>query len=205
MYKLIISLFIALLAVAGCNDTSIPQEGDKYTIVATAAEDSAKVVEIFSLACGHCRNMEIMLPEIKKMAGVDIDKVHVTFNKSAQLAAYIFYTAASQTDGTPNAELMEALFAYVQDSSDNVTDEQKKQQLKDIFKAHNLTSPYDLTKEQHELVYQQLSEAEELVNKAQISSVPAFLVQGKYLVNTSSHESLEDMSNTIRYLATLEN
>jgi len=30
---------------------------------------------------------------------VNIDKVHVTFNESAQIAAYIFYTASIQTDG----------------------------------------------------------------------------------------------------------
>lgn len=205
MFKSIIPVFIALLALAGCNDASTPKEGDKYSVVATATENTANVVEIFSLACGHCRSMETMLPEIKKMAGVEIDKVHVTFNQSAQVAAYIFYAAAIQSNDTPDAELMEALFAYVQDKGDNVTEEQRKQQLNDIFKAHNLTSPFELTKEQHEKVYEQLSKAEVLVNNAQITSVPAFLVKGKYLVNTSAHESLEDMSNTIRYLVNLEN
>ncbi|MCW8329827.1 thiol:disulfide interchange protein DsbA/DsbL [Photobacterium sp. SDRW27] len=204
MLKSIIPLFVALLALAGCNDASTPKEGDKYSVVTTATENTADVVEVFSLACGHCRNMETMLPEIKKAAEVEIDKVHVTFNQSAQVAAYIFYTAAIQTDGSPDTELMEALFAYVQEKGDNVTEEERKSQLTEIFKKHNMASPYELTDEQHELIYKKLSEAETLVNNAQIASVPAFLVKGKYLVKTEAHESLEDMANTIRYLSKLE-
>lgn len=205
MLKSIIPLFIALLALTGCNDASTPKEGDKYKVVTETAIETSPVVEVFSLACGHCRNMEMMLPEIKKMAGVEIDKVHVTFNQSAQVAAYIFYTAAIQTEGMPAPELMEALFAYVQDTDDNATEEERKSQLTEIFKTYNLASPYELTEEQHKQVYQKLSDAEQLVANAQIASVPAFLVKGKYLVESSAHESLEDMANTIRYLSALEN
>ncbi|RWX57111.1 thioredoxin domain-containing protein [Photobacterium chitinilyticum] len=203
MFKSIVPLFIALLALVGCNDASTPKEGDKYKVVAEAA-DAAPVVEVFSLACGHCRSMETMLPEIKKIAGVEIDKVHVTFNQSAQVAAYIFYTAAIQTNGAPEPALMEALFAYVQDTSDTVTEEERKSQLTGIFKTYNLASPYELTEDQHKQIYQKLSEAEQLVSSAEIASVPAFLVQGKYLVESSAHESIEDMANTISYLSKLE-
>ncbi len=203
MFKSIVPLFIALLTLVGCNDASIPKEGNKYKVVAEAT-DAAPVVEVFSLACGHCRSMETMIPEIKKIAGVEIDKVHVTFNQSAQVAAYIFYTAAIQTNGAPEAALMEALFAYVQDTDDTVTEEERKSQLTNIFKTYNLASPYELTEEQHKQVYQKLSEAEQLVSSAEIASVPAFLVQGKYLVESNAHESLEDMANTISYLSKLE-
>ncbi|WP_299021863.1 thioredoxin domain-containing protein [uncultured Photobacterium sp.] len=203
MFKSIIPLFIALLAITGCNDISAPQEGEKYTIV-NETVNTADVVEIFSLGCGHCRSMETMLPEIKKMAGVDIDKVHVTFNQSAQVAAYIFYTAAIQTDGKPDGALMEEMFAYVQDRSDNVTEEQRKAQLTKIFKSRDLSSPFDLTEEDQKQVYKKMNEAEKLVSNAQIASVPAFLVKGKYLVQTSAHESIEDMAETIRYLSTME-
>jgi len=203
MFKSIVPLFIALLTLVGCNDASIPKEGNKYKVVAEAT-DAAPVVEVFSLACGHCRNMETMIPEIKKIAGVEIDKVHVTFNQSAQVAAYIFYTAAIQTNGAPEPALMEALFAYVQDTGDTVTEEERKSQLTNIFKTYNLASPYELTEEQHKQIYQKLSEAEQLVSSAEIASVPAFLVQGKYLVESSAHESLEDMANTISYLSKLE-
>ncbi|MGF1729886.1 thioredoxin domain-containing protein [Photobacterium kasasachensis] len=204
MLKSIIPLFVALLTLAGCNDAATPKEGVKYKVVAETVENAAPVIEVFSLACGHCRSMETMLPEIKKLAGVDIDKVHVTFNKSAQVAAYIYYTVAIQSDGAPDAALMESLFAYVQDTGDTVTEDERKTLLIKIFATHNLTSPFELTEEQHKQVYQKLTEAEQVVTNAEIASVPAFLVQGKYLVESSAHESLEDMANTISYLAKLD-
>ncbi|GAB3524501.1 thioredoxin domain-containing protein [Photobacterium alginatilyticum] len=204
MLKSIIPLFVALLALAGCNDAATPKEGVKYKIIAETVENAAPVIEVFSLACGHCRSMETMLPEIEKLAGVDIDKVHVTFNKSAQIAAYIYYTVAIQNDGAPDAALMESLFAYVQDTGDTVTEGERKTLLTKIFATHNLTSPFELTEEQHKQVYQKLTEAEQVVTNAEIASVPAFLVQGKYLVESSAHESLEDMANTISYLAKLD-
>ncbi|OLQ81157.1 peptide permease [Photobacterium proteolyticum] len=205
MLKSIIPLFIALLALAGCNDAATPKEGVKYKVVTETVENAAHVIEVFSLACGHCRSMETMLPEIKKLAGVDIDKVHVTFNKSAQIAAYIYYTVAIQSDGVPDAALMESLFAYVQDTGDTVTEDERKTLLTKIFATHNLTSPFELTEEQHKQVYKKLTEAEQVVTNAEIASVPAFLVQGKYLVESSAHESLEDMANTISYLTKLDN
>lgn len=203
MLKSIAPLFLALLALTGCNDITAPQEGEKYTVV-TETANTPDVVEIFSLGCGHCRNMETLLPEIKKQAGVEISKVHVTFNQSAQVAAYIYYTAAIQTGGQPDHTLMEEMFAYVQDRSDNVTEEQRKEKLTKIFTSRELSSPFDLSEEQQKQVYKKMTDAEKLVANAQIASVPAFLVKGKYLVQSSAHESVEDMAETIRYLSTMD-
>ncbi|MGF1760744.1 thiol:disulfide interchange protein DsbA/DsbL [Photobacterium sagamiensis] len=196
------ALLIALFTITGCSDANVPQEGDKYTIIPTPMTDTADVIEIFSLGCGHCRNMEAMLPELQSMAKVDIEKVHVTFNEGAQLAAYIFYTAAIQTSDKPSEQLVKDLFAYVQDSDENLSPEEKRASLEKIFKQYDLLSPYELSEEQHKTVYQQLSAAETLVANAEVASVPAFLVKGKYLIQTDAHESLEDIANTIRYLNT---
>ncbi|PSW21521.1 peptide permease [Photobacterium sanctipauli] len=207
MYKLItrfIALFALSFALIGCGDNSIPQEGVKYKVVPTATPNAANVVEVFSLGCGHCRNMEMMLPDIKQLADVEIDQVHVTFNESAQIAAYIYYTAAIQMDGKPSAEMKEAMFAYVQDSPQDMTDEERQAKLGEIFGEFGLVSPFEINDEQKQAVYEQLQAANELVVNAVVNSVPAFLVQGKYLVENSAHESLEDLANTIQYLSKLE-
>ncbi|MGF1704128.1 thiol:disulfide interchange protein DsbA/DsbL [Photobacterium makurazakiensis] len=207
MFKLIIrftTLAALALALIGCGDSTTPQEGVNYTVVPNPTENAANVVEVFSLGCGHCRNMETMLPEIKKMAEVDIDQVHVTFNESAQIAAYIYYTAAIQMDGKPSPEMKEALFAYVQDSAHDMTDEARQAKLGEIFGEFGITSPFEITDEQKQAVYEQLQAANDLVVNAEINSVPAFLVQGKYLVENSAHENLEDLAGTIRYLSELQ-
>ncbi|MFT7683645.1 MAG: putative DsbA family dithiol-disulfide isomerase, partial [Moritella dasanensis] len=64
--------------------------------------------------------------------------------------------------------------------------------------------PIDLSEAQHEAVYQQMVKAETVVTNANIASVPAFLVQGKYLVNSAAHKTLEDLAATITYLNTLD-
>ncbi|MGF1687461.1 thiol:disulfide interchange protein DsbA/DsbL [Photobacterium japonica] len=191
-----------LLAIlAGCSDNNVPKEGTQYTVVPTPTENVDSVVEVFSLGCGHCRNMETMLPEIKKMADVDVQQMHVTFNKSAELAAYIYYTAAIQTNGKPSPELKEALFGFVQDKKADATEEENQAALNAIFAKYGLVSPYALDDAQREKVFKMLTDSRLLETNAQITSVPSFLVQGKYLVNNAEHESLEDLANTIQYLS----
>ncbi|MGR5065214.1 DsbA family protein [Photobacterium sp. DNB22_13_2] len=199
--KILASTLFLLVALTGCSESEIPKEGEKYTVVATPTEGIADVVEVFSLGCGHCRNMELMLPEIKKLADVDIDQVHVTFNESAQYAAYLYYTAAIQSNGKPAAELKEALFAFVQDQAADLDEESRKNKLDEIFSQYDLVSPFDLSDEQKEQVYQQMTNANQLEQNAKITGVPAFLVKGKYLVENGAHDSLEDLANTIRFLS----
>ncbi|PSU34835.1 thioredoxin domain-containing protein [Photobacterium lutimaris] len=199
--KIVASTLFFLVVLTGCSESETPKEGVKYTVVQTPSEDVADVVEVFSLGCGHCRNMELMLPEIKKLADVDIDQVHVTFNESAQYAAYLYYTAAIQSNGKPSPELKEALFGFVQELAANLDEEGRKNKLDEIFSQYNLVSPFDLNDEQKEHVYQQMTNANQLEQNAQITSVPAFLVKGKYLVQSAAHDSLEDLANTIRFLS----
>lgn len=204
MKKILIPFLLTLLALTGCGDNSTPKEGVEYTTIKTPLTNtSAPVIEVFSLACGHCRNMETILPEIQKMTDSDIQQVHVTFNKSAQVAAYIYYTAVIQSEGHPDPKLMEQLFAYIQDTPAELDETARKAKLMGIFKDFQLKSPFELSEEQHKQVYQQLTKAETVVENAEIVSVPAFLVQGKYLVKSEAHESLEDLASTIQYLKQL--
>lgn len=189
------------IAVVGCSEQNIPQEGVKYTVVKTPTPDAASVVEVFSLGCGHCRNMEKMLPDIQKLAGVNIEQVHVTFNQGAQVAAYMYYTAFIQTDGKPSPELKEDLFRFIQEDSTALSEDERQTALNAIFNKYKLQSPFQLSESQREEVYQHLTQANQLEANAGITSVPTFLVKGKYLVQNSEHESLEDLANTIRYLS----
>ena len=115
---------------------------------------------------------------------------------------------------------MAELFAYTQDGGDDhghgaedgakeepeapMTPEQKKAQMIEIFEKYGMKSPIDLSEAQHEAVYQKMLSAEEIVTNANIASVPAFLVKGKYLVNSAAHKTLEEMAATISYLNALE-
>ncbi|MEC6832873.1 thiol:disulfide interchange protein DsbA/DsbL [Photobacterium toruni] len=200
IYQAFFVLLFTVFALSGCSDSKTPQEGDQYSVIPTPMPEMKGVTEIFSLSCGHCRKMESILPEIKKLTKSDIKQVHVIFNESAQKAAFIFYAAMVQTDNKPSYALVEQLFSYVQDSPKDMSIEQRKTAVDKIFHDNNLKSPYELTEAQQKEVFKMFQRSEEIVRNTALESVPAFLVNGKYLVNTSAHKSLQDLANTIDYL-----
>ncbi|NQZ91057.1 MAG: thiol:disulfide interchange protein DsbA/DsbL [Moritella sp.] len=221
IFKPLLFVFVSLFALAGCSEDNNPKEGNEYAVIPTPMFDMPDVVEIFSLACGNCKNMETMIPAIEDMTKIDIAKTHVTFNESAQRSAYVYYAAANQNNGKPSHEMMTDLFTYTQsgvgadnhdhgeaqeteDAAEAMTPAQKKAEMIAMFAKYNMKSPIDLSEAEHEAVYQAMVKAEAIVTNANIASVPAFLVQGKYLVNSSAHKTLEDLAATITYLNTLD-
>jgi hypothetical protein len=195
-------LLCSLLFLAGCSEADVPKEGDKYVTIPTPITDSGmgEVTEVFSLVCGHCRKMEQQIPAIEAITKVKTDKVHVVFNESAQLAAIIYYTAAIQSDGgVPDEALMSELFTAVQDSEAFMT-KAFQPVLEKIFSSRGLVSPYMLDEQSRERVFSKLKFSESLTEQSQLQSVPAFIVKGTYLVQSSNHKDIEDIANTINYL-----
>ena len=98
-----ITALAAVLVIAGCSETDEPQQGVQYEALPAALTEFnlSPITEIFSLNCGHCRQMESAIPEIESLTDQKIGKVHVTFNESAQISAMIYYTAVMQLDATP--------------------------------------------------------------------------------------------------------
>ncbi|GAL03384.1 thiol-disulfide isomerase [Photobacterium aphoticum] len=89
----------------------------------------------------------------------------------------------------------------MQDQSADMSEEDRQAKLNEIFAQYGLISPYSLSEAQREQVFKLLTESRELETNAEITSVPSFLIQGKYLVNNAEHDSLEDLANTIQYLS----
>ncbi|GIC78675.1 thiol:disulfide interchange protein DsbA/DsbL [Moritella sp. F3] len=221
IFKPLLFVFVSLIALSGCSEDNNPKEGNEYAVIPTPMADLPDVVEIFSLACGNCKGMETMIPAIEEMTKIDIAKTHVTFNESAQRSAYVYYAAAIQNNGKPSHEMMTDLFTYTQggNGADNhdhgegkveeepevaMTPAEKKAEMISIFNKYDMKSPIDLSEAQHESVYQEMVKAETVVTNANIASVPAFLVQGKYLVNSGAHKTLEELAATITYLNNLD-
>jgi thiol-disulfide isomerase/thioredoxin len=123
----------ATQASSTASDTFVPTKDYQYTVLKTPITNAPKVMEVFSLACSHCRKMESLVPELKKMIGENITQYHVTFNESAQAAAVLFYTAAIQSDDHPTFKQMEALFSFVQDTPKEWTPEQSKTKHDSIY------------------------------------------------------------------------
>ena len=200
IYQTFFILLFTVFALSGCSDSKTPKEGDQYSVIPTPMPQMKGVTEIFSLSCGHCRKMESILPVIKKLTNSNINQIHVIFNESAQKSAFLFYAAMVQTDNKPSHALVEQLFAFVQDSPKDMTIEQHKAAIEKIFHDNKLKSPYELTEAQQKEVFKMFEVSDDVVRNAALESVPAFLVNGKYLVNTSAHKSPQDLADTIDYL-----
>lgn len=164
--KFITALAVVLI-IAGCSETDEPQKGVQYEALPTALTEFnlSPVTEIFSLNCGHCRQMESAIPEIESLTDQTIGKMHVTFNESAQISAMIYYTAVMQLDATPDHAFMDDLFGAVQMGAD-ATPEQRQQALETAFTSRGLVSPYQLKKNNKSLCLTTLKSRRDLSKRS---------------------------------------
>ncbi len=178
---------------------------EKYTTLSTpmAMENTPNVMEIFSLTCGHCRSMEKELPKIEAASNQKIIQSHATFNESASFAAFIFYSAMIQTDNNPPKALIDDLFHYVQEEQTG-SQEMNRSILLNIFHKYGLISPANLNEDQKEALFEAMEKADDITLMSEITSVPSFVVKGKYLINTAAHSNAQDIANTINELMNKE-
>jgi protein-disulfide isomerase len=205
MFKKILKGFAfvaAISALFACDSgNSQPQQGKQFEVLPVSLQEYqlAPVTEAFSLTCGHCRSMEEFVPQIESLTEQNVEKVHVTFNDSAEISAMIFYTAVMQLEATPDKAFMADLFAAIQMGPEATPDE-RQAAVASAFESRNLISPYHLDEAQQKQLRDYVKKADEITTRGQINSVPNFIVNGKYQVISGGHESIEDMAETINYL-----
>mgnify|MGYP001308195806 FL=1 len=194
------TLLLSLLFIAACSDSDTPQQGKHYNPIANdlSAFDLAPITEVFSLTCGHCKNMEQYIPEIEKLTNQSVGKVHVTFNQSATISAMIYYTAEMQLNQKPDPKMLEELFAAVQQR--DVSKALQQANIEKVYTSRGLVSPYSLNKTQSDELLKRVSVAELISEQAQIESVPSFIIKGKYILNTDEHDDIQQLANTINHL-----
>jgi protein-disulfide isomerase len=197
----VLTVLIAVITLSACSESNEPIEGKQYKTLTVnlSTHKLPPVVEVFSLGCGHCRNLESVLPNIESLINDKIGKVHVTFNESAQISAMIFYAAAMQSDdGAVPPAMKVKLFELMQNHELSGAD--KKNQLDALFLENAMTSPYDLNDQQQKALFGYMKTAESVSVDAQIDSVPTFIINGKYQVLLPGHDNVDDIAKTINYL-----
>ncbi|MCF4174385.1 thioredoxin domain-containing protein [Vibrio sp. McD22-P3] len=199
-----LSVMALALVVSACSDSdTTPVEGKQYrTLDANLSTlRLPQVTEVFSLGCGHCRNLEPMLPELESLTDSKLGKVHVMFNESAQIAGMLFYSAVMQSENNVvPADMKDELFALVQNP--DMDGSAKKVELDRIFESRGMVSPYNLSEAQQKELLNYIQTAETVSTKAQINAVPTFIVNGKYEVMLAGHQDINEIAETINYLKT---
>lgn len=195
-------LFASLVLLTACSETETPELNKHYRQLPNDLSEmlDEPVIEVFSLTCGHCLQMEPVIPEIEQAIDQPIGKVHVTFNESARDAALFYYSAAIQNpEGKPSPEMMTALFDIYHGDQNRTTTE-KTEQLEKAFHDKGYNSPYELDKNQQQTLFSEVDHAIQVTGKGMINSVPTFIVNGKYIVITSAHSDIQSIANTIQFL-----
>ncbi len=199
----LVSIITMILLLSGCSENSTPVEGEQYQMLPAnlSTYRLAPVTEIFSLTCGHCKEMESVIPQLEELTNERFGKLHVTFNEGARIGAMIYYTAVMQLESIPDTAMMEELFSAVQ-LGEGSTLSDRQAAIEKAFTDRNLTSPYQLTSEQKKQLFSHLKIADKASQEGQINAVPTFIVKGKYQVITSGHKDIEGIAKTITYLLT---
>lgn len=200
-FKAITLITLTALFLSACSDNGTPQKGEQYQQLPTplTQPDIKPVTEVFSLTCGHCRNMEAVIPELEKLTHQSIAKVHVTFNQQAQVSALIYYAAVMQLNHKPDEAMMKDLFASVQ-LGEGATMTQQQQAIEQAFTSRRMISPYHFDALQQKALFSYLDQAMDISKQGNFSAVPTFVVNGKYEVLISKHKDIKDIANTINYL-----
>ena len=199
--KKVFTSFIFILFVSACSKAPEPIEGKQYKLLPETLNSSqfAPVTEVFSLTCVHCRKMEDIIPTLEGTVGQKIEKMHVTFNQSAYVAAMFYYAAEMQTGGIPDHQFMIDLFETMQMPAGSTAEQQKVEMIA-VFESRGLISPINYSNQQMAELSQKVDAIMLLSEPAEIQSVPTFIVKGKYQVIGSGHDKTEQIADTIKYL-----
>lgn len=211
MKKYLTALFtVALVSLSA--SAAKWEEGKHYSVAPTSKTNKAEVREYFSYYCPACRGFEASLPEIKKALpdNATLEKTHVDFmgHTSGEIQ-FMISTAHTVAEKTGFAsEFASALFAYLQTKRQSISDQDD---LKAIYvSVGGNGDKFDKGMKSFSIVGEakRNKKVQDTLSKGRyLTSVPTFVVNGKYVINAKSLDRdnyLKEYSQLIAHLLTLD-
>ncbi|CAH7017111.1 Peptide permease [Vibrio chagasii] len=189
VFILLVSLIISATAFAS------PSEGKQYTLLEKPYSTEYQVEKFFSLTCMPCWQMTELLKGKEGSDELKMHRTHVIFNDSTLQAAGIYYTVLAQKPDLSH-ELLSELFSLVQTKNPL-----QETDIDAFFKEHNLLKQKDMTQDQQQQWAKFMEDAITKTEQASISSIPSFIINGRYMVKLRGHRSMEELLETIQYLS----
>jgi thiol:disulfide interchange protein DsbA len=204
MKKILLLLSLALLIPLQACAQEQWREDTHYKVISEQATEKKEVLEFFSFWCPHCFNSEPLVKNIKTKLADDVEfkKVHVNFMGFTSTAIQDDATKAMMVARELNKseELIEAIFKYIHVSRSAITG---IKDLKNIFVVNGV-EPEDFDKMMSSFsVNSRLKMNNKAVQdyKKHVSSVPTFIVNGKYQATFTRDMSPDDMADLIVFLS----
>ncbi len=178
------------------------KEGKHYDVIASQASASPVVAEYFSYFCPHCYSFEPIVKDVKANLPKDVkfNKVHVPFiggpmGEEMQRA----YATAAMLKVEP--EVSAALFSAIHDKKVNF---KSREHIRDVFVMQGVDgAKFDQAVESF-AVNGMVAKMSKATDKAKIRGVPAIVVNDKFLINTGSLSSVEELNELIAHLTKMK-
>ncbi len=211
MKQILIALFAIAILSCAANATKY-EEGKHYTVVPTEATSKSELREYFSYYCPACRNFEGYIGELEKQlpSGAVLNKTHVDFmgatsaEKQFMLSKGLIIAEKLGIAKNYNAQA----FNFLQTERKQLTGEAD---VKKIFiAAGGDGEKFDKGIKSFSVVSQAKRNKkiqEKLSQGRYLKSVPTFVVNGKYVINSKALDKnnfIQEYKNIIAYLFTLK-
>lgn len=209
---LITSMVTILLVTFTLNSHAMKfEEGKHYTVVAEKKTSSPELSEYFSYYCPTCRAYEPYLDSFKKVmpAQAKFNKVHVDFmgHTSADIQFMLSKALIIAEKTGVDDQFSSAVFKYLQTDRATISNE------KDVRNIFVLSGgdgkKFDKGMKSFSVIGQAKKEKkiqDTLSNNRQLTSVPAMVVNGKYLIDSKSldrNNFFAEYNELVAYLFTL--
>ena len=204
MKKILLLLSLTLLMPLQACSQEKWREGSHYNVIAEQVTEKKEVLEFFSFWCPHCFSFEPIVKNIKSTLADDVEfkKIHVNFMGFASAAIQNEATKAMMVARELNkgVELNQAIFRYLHESRSAIT---SINDLKNIFVVNGV-EPEEFDKVMSSFgVNSMLQMNNRSIEKYRkhVSSVPNFIVNGKYQATFTRDMNPDDMVDLIVFLS----
>ncbi len=207
MKKLFVAFFAIILLPLAANAAKY-EEGKHYSVVPGQTTNNPEVREYFSYYCPHCRNFEPYLTDIANSLpeSTELKKTHVDFmGYTSPEIQGMLSTGLAVAEKTGLAKKFSAeAFSYIQTQRKSISN------IEDVKKIYIAAGGDGATFDKgiksfaiRGQVKRNKKEQDKLSKGRYVSSVPAFVVNGKYVINGKELKSIDEYKEIITYLLTL--
>ena len=181
------------------------QAGKDYIVldepVAVLADGKVHVEEAFWYGCPHCYHLESILTPWKKNlpADVDFQGVPAMFGRAWVVHAQLFHTAeVLGVEDEVHADIFKAIHAERQRLL-------RREDQRDFLVEHAGVTAADFDKAYDSFAVQsRMKQGDQRIRDFKINGVPALIIQGKYVVNSTTAGSQEAMLKVADFLIAKE-
>lgn len=204
MKKILLILSIALLLPLQACAQEKYSEGEHYKVIADQVTEKKEVLEFFSFWCPHCFQFEPIVKDIKTKLPNDVEfkKVHVNFMGFASKQIQDDATKAMMVAKAlkKGDVLNQAIFKYIHVARSSITG---LKDLRNIF-ILNGVEPEEFDKMVSSFAVNSMMQNNNKTIKQyrkHVTSVPNFIVNGKYQATFTRDMNSAEMADLIVFLS----